>query len=236
MSKNHVFSVTSLEMGVAEPYSELLNIIPSKDEYTSVQLNLVNPTLADVSFTLFDGYSIIPVPTFRLPIPFPPFFISGSIGYNFFIRGFAASPLEVRQINISTESVEQMTIPFNLTYKDANGIQCNNIRLPNIYVSQNQYQGLNSYVDFKPKELILDNQTTISNYTVKANSQVTLVIYYRQVTKASILSDKTDLCDRVDLNKYKPNNRKESQLRLQSMNKTFLPFTLENEFSFLNKK
>ena len=223
-------------MRVTEPYTELLKIIPSKDEYTSVQLNLVNPTSADVNFTLFDGYSITLVPTFRLPILFPPFYVSGSIGYNFFIRGLAASPLEVRQIMIVTESVEQMTTPFNLTYKDANGIQCNNIRLPNVYVSQNQYQGLISYVDFKQKELVLDDQTTITNYTVKANSQVTLVIYYRQITKASILSDKTNLCDRIDLNKYKPNNRKEYQLRFQSMNKSFTPFTSVNEFSFLNKK
>jgi len=220
---------------IKEPYIEHLEIIPSKDEFTSVQLNLVNPTSADYNFNLFDGYSITLIPTFRLPIPFPPPYISGSIGYNFFIRGFAASPLEVRQIMIVTESVEQMTVPFNLTYKDANGTLCNNIRLPNVYVSQNQYQGLISYVDFKMKELVLDNQTTITNYTVKANSQVTLVIYYRQVTKASILSDKTNLCDRVNLNKYKPNNRKEQQLRFQSMNKSFPPFTSANEFSFLNK-
>lgn len=221
---------------IKEPYIEHLEIIPSKDEFTSVQLNLVNPTSADYNFNLFDGYSITLIPTFRLPIPFPPPYISGSIGYNFFIRGFAASPLEVRQIMVVAESVEQLNTPFNLTYKDANGIECQRPRIPSLYVSINQFQGLISYVDFQQKELVLDNQTTITNYVVKANSQVTLVIYYRQVTKASILSDKTSLCDRVDLNKYKPNNRKEYQLRFQSMNKNFLPFTTENEFSFLNNE
>lgn len=225
-------------MRVAEPNIKLLKIIPNKDEFTAVQFNLVNPTIADFNFTLFNGNSITLIPTFRLPVPFPPPYISGSsiLGYNFFIRGFANSPLEVRQIMVVTENVEQMYVPFNLTYKDANGIECQRPRIPNLYVSINQFQGLISYVDFQPKELVLDNQTTITNYTVKANSQVTLVIYYRQVTKVSILSDKTNLCDRIDLNKYKPNNRKESQLRFQSMNKNFHPFDTKNEFSFLNKK
>ncbi len=214
---------------------KILPIIPLKDEYTSVQFSLVNPTLSDFSFTLFNGYSIILIPTFRLNIPNPPPYISGSIGYNFFIRGLNASPLEVRQIMVVADNVEQLTVPFKLTYRDANGTLCNNPRLPNVYVSINQFQGLISYVDFRKKELVLDNQTLITDYTVKAMSEVKLVIYYKQVTKASILSDKTTICDRIDLNKYKPNNRKEYQLRFQSMNKDFPPFTKENEFSFLNK-
>lgn len=224
---------------VAKSNMKLLKIIPNEDEFTAVQFTLVNTLATDYSFTLFDGNSITLIPTFRIPfIINPPPYISGSssLGYNFFIRGLAASPLEVRQIMVVAESVEQLNTPFNLTYKDANGIECQRPRIPSLYVSINQFQGLISYVDFQPKELILDNQTTITNYVVKANSQVTLVIYYRQVTKASILSDKTSLCDRVDLNKYKPNNRKEYQLRFQSMNKNFLPFTTENEFSFLNNE
>lgn len=223
---------------VAKSNMKLLKIIPNEDEFTAVQFNLVNPTAADYAFNLFNGNSITLIPTFRLPILFPPPYISGSssLGYNFFIRGLAASPLEVRQIMVVAESVEQLNTPFNLTYKDANGIECQRPRIPSLYVSINQFQGLISYVDFQQKELVLDNQTTITNYVVKANSQVTLVIYYRQVTKASILSDKTSLCDRVDLNKYKPNNRKEYQLRFQSMNKNFLPFTKDNAFTFLNQE
>lgn len=221
---------------IKEPHIKVLPIIPPKDEYTSVQFNLVNPTISDFNFTLFNGFSITLIPTFPLPIfPVPPY-ISGSIGYNFFIRGLNASPLEVRQIMVVTENVEQMTVPFKLTYRDANGILCNNPRLPNVYVSINQFQGLISYVDFKKKELILNNQTIITDYTVKAMSEVKLILFYKQVTMVSILSDKTNLCDRVDLNKYKPNNRKERQLRFQSMNKNFPPFTPENAFSFLNKK
>lgn len=215
---------------------KILPIIPSVDEFTSVQFTLVNTLLTDYSFTLFDGYIIHLIPTFRLPIISPPPYISGSTGYNFFIRGLAASPLEVRQIMMVTESIEQMNVPLQLTYKDANGTLCQNPRLPSLGVSINQYQGLISYVDFKPKELVLDNQTTIPNYTVKAGTSVTMVIYYRQVTKVSILSDKTNLCDRIDLNKYKPNNRKEQQLRFQSAVKSFPAFTPENEFSFLNKE
>jgi len=216
---------------------KILKIIPSVDEFTSVQFTLVNTLVTDYSFTLFDGYSITLMPTFRIPfIANPPPYISGSTGYNFFIRGLAASPLEVRQIMVVTENVEQMNIPFMLTYKDANGVLCQNPRFPSLGVSINQYQGLISYVDFKPKELILNNQTTIQNYVVKAGTSVTMVIYYRQVTKASILSDKTSLCNRIDLNKYKPNNRKEYQLRFQSAVKSFPAFTPENEFSFLNKE
>lgn len=215
---------------------KILPIIPIKDEYTSVAFSLVNPTTSDFNFTLFNGYSITLIPTFPLPFPFPPTpYISGSIGYNFFIRGLNASPLQVRQIMVVADNVEQLTVPFKLTYRDANGTLCYNPRLPNVYVSINQFQGLISYVDFKKKELVLDNQTLITDYTVKAMSEVKLVIYYKQVTKASILSDKTTICDRIDLNKYKPNNRKEYQLRFQSMNKYFPPFTNENEFSFLNK-
>ena len=166
--------------------------------YTSVEFNFVNPTAADFTFRIFNGYSITLIPTFRLPIPFPPPYISGSIGYNFFLRGLNASPLEVRQIILVTENQEQLYKPLEIVFKDANGFQYDKPRLPNIHVSANQYQGLISYLDFKPKELILNNQTTIDGYTVKANTSVTMVIFYKQVSIRELLPVVVEICDKVD--------------------------------------
>jgi len=191
--------------------------------YTSVQFSFVNTLATDFTFNIFNGYSLILIPTFRLNIPNPPPYISGSIGYNFFLRGLNASPLEVRQIILVTENQEQLYKPLEIVFKDANGFQYDKPRLPNIHVSANQYQGLISYLDFKPKELILNNQTTIDGYTVKANTSVTMVIFYKQVSMKQLLPIVVEICDKVDLHKHIPNNRTEEQLVFQSQRPTVKP-------------
>jgi hypothetical protein len=192
--------------------------------YTSVQFSFVNTLATDFTFNIFNGYSLVLIPTFRIPfIPNPPPYISGSIGYNFFLRGLAASPLGVRQIMLVTENQEQLSVPLELVSKDANGIQYDNPRLPNIYTSVNQYQGLISYIDFRENELILDNQTTVHNYTVKANTTVTMVIWYKQVSRREFLPITIEVCDRVDLHKHVPNNRTEYQLEFQAQRPQMKP-------------
>ena len=197
-------------------------IVPLDGTYAAIQLFIGNPTILDYTFTLFSGYSLVPVINFINPI-LP--YIVGSTGYNFFIQGLSNSPLMVRQIMLVTQNVEQLNQPLYLVTKDANGIECDNPRLPNISVSVNQYQPLISYVNFRKMELLLNDNTTVK-YTVKANSTVTMVIYYKQVPKISIFTDKLGVCDMVDLHKHVPNNRTERQLLFQSHQMVFNEGTL----------
>ena len=192
--------------------------------YTSVAFNFVNPLSNDFTFNIFNGYSLTLIPIAPLPFPLPPSpYISGSIGYNFFLRGLAASPLGVRQIMLVTQNQEQLYVPLELVSKDANGLQYDNPRLPNIYTSANQYQGNICYIDFRENELILDNQTTVHNYTVKANTTVTMVIWYKQVSRREFLPITTEICDMVDLHKHVPNNRTEYQLEFQAQRPQMKP-------------
>jgi hypothetical protein len=80
-------------------------------------------------------------------------------------------------------------------------------------------------IDFHCKDLILDNNTIFSQYIVKANSEATMVFWYKQIDRIDVLSDKVSMCDReIGYDWGNINYNTEGELELMSNN----PFTVKN--------
>jgi hypothetical protein len=124
-------------------------------------------------------------------------YIVGSTDYNEFLQYLRNDPICVRQLQFFSQSLTQLTVPLELQTKDANGNMCTIPKLPNITISADQFQPNIATVDFHCKDLILDCLTTINNYTIAPNSELTFLIYYDQIYKVDILSSKETICKRL---------------------------------------
>ena len=58
---------------------------------------------------------------------------------------------------------------------------------------------------------------------MKANTTVTMVIWYKQVSRKEFLPPTVDICDMIDFHKHVPNNRTEEQLVFQSQRPIMKP-------------
>jgi len=145
-------------------------------------------------------------------------YIVGSQDYNEFIQDLRNNPICVRQIQFFTQSVAQTTVPLEIQTKDANGNLCINPRLPNITISTDQFQPNISTLDFECKDMILDCLTTINQYTIAPNSEVTFIMYYKQISKVDILTSKETICGRLDKSTEcsDGNSRTEEQVKFMS--------------------
>lgn len=144
-------------------------------------------------------------------------YIVGSEDYNEFCQDLRNNPICVRQFQIFAQSAGQVSVPLNLQTKDASGNLCTIPKLPNITISVDQFQPNIATVDFNCKDLILDCLTTINQYTIAPNSEVNVVIYYKQVRKVDILTSKITVCKRLTEPKCPDgDSRTEKQLQFQS--------------------
>ncbi len=144
-------------------------------------------------------------------------YIVGSEDYNEFCQDLRNNPICVRQFQFFAQSSQQVTFPMNLQTKDASGNLCTIPKLPNISLSVDQIQPNIATVDFNCKDLILDCLTTINQYPIAPNSEVNVVIYYKQIRKVDILTSKETVCGRVTETKCPDgDSRNEKQLQFQS--------------------
>lgn len=125
-------------------------------------------------------------------------YIVGSQDYNEFIQDLRNNPVCVRQMQFYTQSSAQTSVPLEIQTKDANGNLCVVPRLPNITISTDQFQPNIATVDFECKDMVLDCLTTINQYTIAPNSEVTFVMYYKQISKVDILTSKKTVCKTLD--------------------------------------
>ncbi len=140
-------------------------------------------------------------------------YITGSYDYTQFLIEQSNCSFEVHSIMIVTETAAAMSVPFEVTKRDADGNSVVNPRLPNTQISTGQFQQNIGYIEFKPKELILDNQTILSSYTIASNSTVKMILYYRQICQADVFSRMdTSVCAKIELKCSDGNSKKTSEL------------------------
>ena len=120
--------------------------------------------------------------------PQNPYFVTGSVDYNFFIQNLAYEPIKVEYIRMSTinSSIEAQK-PFYNTMEmvqiSATGQSKTYANLPisriDVWESQN-------IVLLPFKNLIMDGRTYLSNYILNPYSQVTFDIYFSQLNRGTI--------------------------------------------------
>ncbi len=159
----------------------------------------------------------------------PNVYITGSGNYNEFVTELQNTPKRVRHIRLTVESYSQMAIPMYLLTRDANGNSCGDPKIPTEYLNTNDYQSFICELPFKPKELILNNNTIISQYTIAASSTVSMVIYYDQIDMSDMMSDKIEVCKIIETKCPDLNSLTEQQLEnTQEFRPTVKPSWLKN--------
>lgn len=126
------------------------------------------------------------------------FYIVSPYNYNALLQDIQTSPMLVRRIVLITETQEQFAQPFSIMHRDANGIQVVKPRLPNIELSVNQAQPNIASIDFKPKELILDDNTMFSQYTFPKKSVTRILLFYKQISRLDFLTSKVSNCSPLE--------------------------------------
>ena len=142
----------------------------------------------------------------------PSFYISGSTDYNQFVREFSFMPKRVRHITMIVDNQNQFNIHYEILTRDANGIQFTIPKLPNVSKNINQYQSNMVELAFSEKELILDNTTTFNQYTVLANSEVKMVIYYDEIDLSDALTNSVSVCQMIEPTVADGSSRTEAEL------------------------
>ena len=151
---------------------------------------------------LFNGNTLTPI---EINDPTNPaalgLFYTGSGDYNQFLQDQFTKPKEVRRIQVTGNDPSYLSQVFNLKYRDANGLICDFSKVTNVFFSKGQFQNLLN-IDFKPGELILDNNAIISNYQLPTDTFVTFMIYYNEISRSNLLSSQgvtlcEDICSNV---------------------------------------
>lgn len=113
-----------------------------------------------------------------------PYYVTGSVNYNYFLQSIETEPIIVYYVNIISDQ-NQLAKVVQITEVDANGNQRAVPHFPILGVSAWQEQGNRGYVDFKGK-LVLDGRTYISNYVLNGNESIVLEIHYAQLDRNQI--------------------------------------------------
>ncbi len=128
------------------------------------------------------------------------FWINGSSSeYNKFLRDIVNSPAWTTRIVFYSQANENIRQVIYHTYKNPNGLIITIPLLPNLSISPYQFQGGIRKLDFPDNSLILGTTEWFSDFLVKANTQINLVLIYQQIDKSSLLINKTPLQDTMDI-------------------------------------
>lgn len=120
--------------------------------------------------------------------PTNPYFVTGSVDYNFFIQNLYYEPIKVEYIRMSTiNSSIQAQAPFynnmQVVEISATGQSKTYSNLPISRIDAWESQNI---VLLPFKNLIMDGRTYLSNYILNPYSTVTLDIYFNQLNRGSI--------------------------------------------------
>ena len=126
-------------------------------------------------------------------------YIGGSFDYNAFIQDVINNPVGVDRFVIVSQNNGNFNQVLNVVYKDANGIETQNPFIPSLSVGTSQFQSGIGKVDFPNSELVLGVNQYLSNFLVKANSEVKVLLIYKQLEKSKLLSDKKAMCGRLEI-------------------------------------
>lgn len=156
-------------------------------------------------------------------------YISGTTDYNQFVTELNNIPKRARQMRLIVDSANQLSVPLNILKRDANGNFCNAPKIPTEYRDANNYQGLICDMPFEPKELILNNQMIISQYTIAPNSTVKMVLYFDEIDMSDLLSEKLNVYNQIETKVEDLNTISEATLEARYDNRpTIKPEWLKN--------
>lgn len=150
-------------------------------DYT--QVDFVNPTGSPVTIDIFNSITVSNFATSGSG-----FYITSTYNYNSLLQDVQNSPMLVRRIELIVQDISQFSQPLTILKRDANGNQCQFPRLPNVETSVNQIQSNIASLDFNKNELILDDNTLLSQYTFPANSLTRMLVFYKQIKRIEMLS------------------------------------------------
>lgn len=124
-------------------------------------------------------------------------YITSSFNYNEFIQDIIYNPVWVERIVFYSQSSTTFNQVINNTSKDANGNLMNNPYIPSMSVGTSQFQSGIGKLDFPNAELVLGVNQYLANFTVAPNSDIKLILIYKQLQKIELLTDKEKMCNRI---------------------------------------
>jgi hypothetical protein len=106
--------------------------------------------------------------------------------YDFFTESLGEEPVKVSCMDVISTSQSQLGNNLVIQTKDADGHVQSDPRTPITEVSTWQEQGTRSFLEFE--KLIFEGNTTFASYPINGGETVTLIFYYHQFKRASLLS------------------------------------------------
>lgn len=125
-------------------------------------------------------------------------YIGGSDNYNEFVRDVMNNPMSVKDIMFYSNTPSNLNQVIYTTKKDANGIAAYEPQIPALSINVGQYQASIAKLDFGKKGFTLDTNSSLSNFTVAAKSEVKLILVQQQLEMSELLPKRES---NVDLTK-----------------------------------
>lgn len=170
------------------------NHFPLDMKWDFTQIDFVNPTITPVTIDIFNSITISNFNT----TSGSGFYIDSPYNYNSLLLDIQSNPMLIRRIEMIVQNQNQFTQAFNIMKRDANGNQLIVPKLPNIELSVNQIQPNIASIDFKEKELILDDNTMFSQYTFQANSTIRMLLFYKQMNRIDLITKGISQCKEIE--------------------------------------
>ena len=205
-------------------------------DWSITEFDFVNNRLTDVVFDAFDPNTLVTFSTVFTGAP--DFFILGSTDYNYWLRDTLYSPALIRRIIFYSNNARNFNQVVNHTYKDATGLRVNSPLIPSLSVGMNQFQSGIGMLDFPTNEMILGVNEWLSNFLVRRQSQIKLILVYKQIDKSNLLTNKVKLTSIMDTNIQPVQLVSEKDLELTSTMNLFeyVPIISEKTYLFNDKK
>ena len=177
---------------VTNTISDTIVVAPNPAESRTAYV----PTLNKTYIASFVDNKKVPINILCNVSPPLTFYITGSSQYNQDIRDFMLNPAWIRRILFYSHTEENFKQVLKHIYKDANGNECLIPRTPSLAVGVNQLQGWIGELDFKDSiDMILGINQWFKEVLIKANSQVTFILVYKQIELTKLLSNKGVICN-----------------------------------------
>lgn len=108
--------------------------------------------------------------------------------YNYFTESLGEEPVKVSCMDVIASTQQQLVNNLVIQTKDADGHVSSQPKSPIVRVDTEQEQSGRAFLIME-EDLILDANTTFTSYPLNAGETVTMVYYYHQFKRASLLSD-----------------------------------------------
>lgn len=182
---NKLFVATT-SIGVFDIFDTTTNVFEQTNTI-SLSTNVLSDLLIDNSTQIlfvcdFNG-NLYQISTSLTIIPF---YVSGSVNYNFFIQNLEYEPIVLFYIRFIASSSNQLLNNLQVTKIDSNG---NQIFMPNLINNQvSAWQEQGNIALLKTGELVLDGRTYLNQYILNANSSISFELFYKQLNRDNIKS------------------------------------------------